>query len=695
MMYGSLHFITFDGTPFSFKAVGEFVVARLSSASGFNIFTLQAEIDVLEIDGRPSKVPAVVRLAAFHQGIGKVEWRSGASGEGLAVLVDDLDVPVKAVVHAVREGFAVRCPSLEQCIAVYAGGLHVAVWRGTGNSMGALVDVPQRFFQRTVGLLGLWSSSRTDDFLLSSGRTLPWSRGSLPLEEALHSFGLSTVPVPESLLHSGPPSKLLEPITTAELMSVNPVILDDLKKKCKGSMQCVHDILATDNTKMGLQSLANEERYHNLALIFNMPPIVTNPTVIQVQVNFTFRVQFTAQDPNNDSVSFSLLFPRPPLASIGSNGILMWMPLNAQPVTLTIMVTDQQFSSLLTPVIQLCSCLNGGTCQYGSIAENHLQGKFQVVGCLCPKGFTGPFCGHAADACKGRPCFPGVTCKAQRDNFTCGECPPHTAHQRMGGYKCFENVCLPPFPFPCHSMAHCTSTGYDFTCKCKPGFTGNGHNCTINECMDPSACPNAKFECVNTLGSVQCSCRYRSTEESDGCMGFQNKFYSAAEKKVGHGGQAHSEYRINVSSDTPHWYVRDYLTRVSRHYRIQAAHVGLDECVTKEAACQAPALCANTYGGYRCVCNGTMDVVESQSCILEDQKSLILGLVLGIGIPLLLLLLLAALACFCCSHKKTVIGIPHIVPEYSLGQYNLPPFNYLDPALHYRSHSSPRVIDGI
>lgn len=57
-------------------------------------------------------------------------------------------------------------------------------------------------------------------------------------------------------------------------------------------------------------------------------------------------------------------------------------------------------------------------------------------------------------------------------------------------------------------------------------------------------------------------------------MGFQNKFYSAAEKKVGHGGQAHREYRINVSSDTPHWYVRDYLTRVSQHYHIEAAHVG-------------------------------------------------------------------------------------------------------------------------
>lgn len=67
-----------------------------------------------------------------------------------------------------------------------------------------------------------------------------------------------------------------------------------------------------------------------------------------------------------------------PRCTAAGNGILMWMPLNAQPVTLTIMVTDQQFSSFLTPVIQLCSCLNGGTCQYGSIAENHLQGKFQV-----------------------------------------------------------------------------------------------------------------------------------------------------------------------------------------------------------------------------------------------------------------------------------------------------------------------------
>lgn len=73
MVYGSLHFITFDGTEYSFKALGEFVILRLSSTDGSNIFTLQGQTDKLRVDGKGIiEVPVVVRLAAFHQGIGKV-----------------------------------------------------------------------------------------------------------------------------------------------------------------------------------------------------------------------------------------------------------------------------------------------------------------------------------------------------------------------------------------------------------------------------------------------------------------------------------------------------------------------------------------------------------------------------------------------------------------------------------------------
>ncbi|XP_049927762.1 mucin-like protein [Epinephelus moara] len=746
MMYGSLHFITFDGSEYSFKALGEFVILRLSSSTGSNIFTLQGQTDKLHTDAKGiTEFPVVVRMAAFHQGIGKIEWRCAAKGDGLHIFVDDVEVPVTVgVVHVGEKDFAVRCMSVSRCAAIYAGGLHVVAWRVAGYSqLAAMVEVPQTFYNRTVGLMGLWSSNRTDDFLMSDGRLLLSTDLNPPSEERLHHFGLSwAVPVPESLLFSPPPLVPLEPASSKQLLeSVSPAEVEELRRTCEGSMQCVHDTIASGSSDLGLQTRDAKKQFQNLALIYgNMPPIVTEPTVIHCKVNSTVNIQIVAQDPNGDPITYSLLHPRPARTSIGSgDGFLTWTPLTTQPVQLTIRVSDELTSSLFTPILRVCNCLNGGTCQYDSIAENHQQGKFQVVGCLCPKEFNGKFCGNTADVCRGKPCFRGVQCQSESepDHFTCGECPNNTVSGGKQGYKCFEHdMCIPPFPFPCHEDADCLSTKQNFTCTCKPGFTGDGQNCTdIDECADLATCPNAKFECKNKPGSVDCSCRYQKTKDTDGCgdsanppgcnvfnvsvgwtknrsdglkqlvdilsMGFQNKFYNASKKDPVQGSSPGvAEYRINVSSDTPHWYIREYLVRVSSHYDIRAVEVDdLDECKAKEAVCVHPALCANTYGGYRCVCNGTTDVDETQSCVLDrDQANdveldLVLGLVLGIGIPLLLLLLLAALACFCCC-KKTVTGdLPPMHPDYIQEQYNPPPFNYSDPALHYITHCSPRILD--
>lgn len=88
--------------------------------------------------------------------------------------------------------FAARCVSMSCCSAVYASGLHVIVWRSVGNNqMAAIVEVPQNFFNRTVGLLGFWSSNRSDDFLMSDGKVLPLEELNPPDEAKLQSFGLS------------------------------------------------------------------------------------------------------------------------------------------------------------------------------------------------------------------------------------------------------------------------------------------------------------------------------------------------------------------------------------------------------------------------------------------------------------------------------------------------------------------------
>ncbi|XP_023819492.2 uncharacterized protein LOC101155537 isoform X2 [Oryzias latipes] len=746
MVYGSLHFITFDGTKYCFMALGEFVILRLSSSTGSNVFTLQGQMDKLYTNtGKRIDVPVVVRMAAFHQSFGKIEWRCSDKDNGLKVFVDDTEVFVTVgVVYLSEKNFAVRCPSMDKCAVVYDGGLHVVVWRKDSyRQLEATMEVPQTFYNRTLGLVGLWSSSGADDFLMSNGKILR-SQDSKPLtEDDVHQFGLSwAVPGPESLLFSSPPRvPQVFPSTFDLLESSGPFKVNEVRKVCENSESCVHDTLASNMSDLGLLTLNAEKRFESLAVLFgNMPPIVTGPVVIQAKVSSRVSVQIVAQDPNNDPITYSLLSPWPVGASIGEvSGSLTWMPLSTMPVQLTIKVSDTlKASSFFTPILRVCSCLNGGTCLQESVIENHLQGKFQVLGCLCPKGFSGKFCGNVTDVCRGRPCFPEVPCqsRSQPGEFTCGECPDNTFPNGRVGYKCFErDMCSPPFPFPCHKDAECQSIKSDYSCRCKQGFTGDGLNCTdIDECAAFMTCQNAKYDCKNKPGSFECVCRYQNSKDREGCgdssnppgynlfnvsvlwrtnkgdglkqlddilkSGFTNKFYNISRREGETASQGGAEeFWVAVSSDTPHWYIRDYLSRVSNYCDIKAVEVDdLDECKAREVMCVYPALCSNTYGSYRCVCNGSTDVEESQSCVIDTgkviqtNKDFIMAVGLGIGIPLLLLLLLTVLACFCCR-KKTVTGdLPHSSPDYL---QNPPPFNFFDPSLQYMTHSSPRIIDNV
>lgn len=159
---------------------------------------------------------------------------------------------------------------------------------------------------------------------------------------------LGAVPDPESLLFSPAPLVPLKSVSSELLLeSVSPAEVEELRRTCQGSMQCAHDTLASGSSDLGLRTLDAKKQYQNLALIYgematlfckaafssltctnlmcpdcgllgNMPPIVTEPTVIHGKVNSTVNIQIVAQDPNGDPITYSLLYPRPPQASIGS-----------------------------------------------------------------------------------------------------------------------------------------------------------------------------------------------------------------------------------------------------------------------------------------------------------------------------------------------------------------------------------------
>ncbi|XP_051775224.1 mucin-like protein [Erpetoichthys calabaricus] len=528
LFYGSLHFRTFDGMDYTFTGLGEYVILRLSSSKGTNVFTLQGLTEVVKVDQAPASVTAFMRLAAFYQGKGKVEWRPASNESELLVLLDDEEVSMPSgdgLWQSPQKDFALLHPVDTQSVLVYSSGLQISVDMDSSGHLRAVIKVPQSFYNRTVGLLGQWNGDKMDDFLYSNGKRLSFKDGKIPTEKAIYDFGLSwTVPQPESLIPSDQESSNFQPVFMEELLtSVSADILEQNRNTCRGKIPCLHDFLATGLIDVGMQTIKFLEKSEKmLALFGNMPPSITGPSVIQCKVNFNNTFVFMAVDRNNDTISFSLLLPVPDGAIMNPvTGELTWTPRNANPVVLTVQVNDQLSETVTSPVIQMCNCMNGGTCDYSRIIQNYRKGKFQVVGCLCPQGFSGPLCSNITESCKGRPCFPGIGCTKQPSPqlFSCAKCPPGTVAKDKEGYKCFQqNLCLPPFPFPCHPMAECSSSGYNYTCRCMPGFSGDGLHCTdINECLSPSACPNAKFECINTVGSVQCSCRYQNAQDTETC----------------------------------------------------------------------------------------------------------------------------------------------------------------------------------
>lgn len=92
----------------------------------------------------------------------------------------------------------------------------------------------------------------------------------LCLSAVTMSFCLpGAVPLPESLLFTTAPLTPFQPVSTQTLMaSVSPDTLARLQEMCEGSRQCVHDILATKNTELGLQTLKDQKQLYKLAVVF-------------------------------------------------------------------------------------------------------------------------------------------------------------------------------------------------------------------------------------------------------------------------------------------------------------------------------------------------------------------------------------------------------------------------------------------
>jgi len=298
----------------------------------------------------------------------------------------------------------------------------------------------------------------------------------------------------------------------------------------------------------------------------------------------------------------------------------------------------------------VCKCWAGSvTCQQESEEscprlECPVEEQIRQDGHCCPICREYDFCSHGHDCHKWARCTNGIfnyschcnqgfqgngthcddvdECK-QTGGMNGHHCPLENGRciNQEGGYTCeciqgyaldtTNTRCLPVSvcktgQHTCHRDAVCTDTGGHHSCRCKPGYLGDGHHCTP-ECRVP--CQNGGS--CSFPGSCTCPPGYTGTycqDDIDECS---------------LGAAVHQCGEDSICINRPGWFYcacrqgfasyRNPVTQVT-------SCTDVDECEDRSHTCHNSATCLNTVGSYTCDCQYSDNPQCSTSCVLEGVE---------------------------------------------------------------------------
>ncbi|XP_046806151.1 protein mesh [Lucilia cuprina] len=179
-VFGDPHFITFDGTQYTFNGLGEFVLSR--SVDADQRFEVQGRFEQMP-NNMYGAVPATqltalamrgnttttieVRIRPQHA---RWRYRMDVLADGRRVYFDRESLKFQHF-----DGVTVYTPTYllnqSQVIVMFDSGIGVEVIENDGYMTGR-VYLPWQFINKTAGLFGNWSFNPLDDFTLPNGQVL-------------------------------------------------------------------------------------------------------------------------------------------------------------------------------------------------------------------------------------------------------------------------------------------------------------------------------------------------------------------------------------------------------------------------------------------------------------------------------------------------------------------------------------------
>ncbi|XP_069070569.1 uncharacterized protein [Pleurodeles waltl] len=264
--FGDPHFITADGSNYTFNGRGEYTLVH-------------APIQNLTIQGRTQ--PVMLKNGSYAQVTGfssvvmregpsdKIEVRCSNSSQELEILLNEERIAFNEINWMDLKGVFVYSPVKQNVTVMFTSGAGVEV-RRAGDFLGISVLLPENFKNGTQGLLGVMNDIPDDDYTFRNGTILDISATA----EQLFEFGADWSVTNESSLFTYDSQHLIELYQTKHDTDFQPVFTVDedpndplttsMHELCQNDDFCRFDVLGTRSLEVGNATKISHQRHQKL-----------------------------------------------------------------------------------------------------------------------------------------------------------------------------------------------------------------------------------------------------------------------------------------------------------------------------------------------------------------------------------------------------------------------------------------------
>ncbi|XP_018413992.1 PREDICTED: sushi domain-containing protein 2 [Nanorana parkeri] len=272
--FGDPHFITFDGSNFTFKGRGEYTLV----SSTYHSLMIQGRTQAAKFENGSFTTVTGFSSVAMQEGNSDViEVRLAADSKSLEVLLN------QEVLHLDRtwmdlKGVFLFAASNQSITAMFSSGAGIEV-RGQGGFISINNLLPYEFMNQTQGLMGKMNNDATDDFTFRNGTSL--STNAKP--EEFFQLGANWQVTSDSSLFTYDSKYLLDNYkvkhdpdflpTFSFKEDPNDQFTKDVDKLCGNDYFCRFDALTTRSLWVGNATKLTHGNYKKLIQV--LQPVVS------------------------------------------------------------------------------------------------------------------------------------------------------------------------------------------------------------------------------------------------------------------------------------------------------------------------------------------------------------------------------------------------------------------------------------